>query len=419
MSYRTRLGGDLRAADAGTPRDPRGLGRRGGATTAAWCSSTCATRGGLVQLVFDPADQPEAHATRTSCATSSSSRSRAWSRRASPRRSTRSCATGQVEVRADRLTVLARAGVLPFQLDEEGVDESLRLHHRYLDLRRDRMRHNIWTRFKLTQTIRRHMEDNGFWELETPILYKSTPEGAREFVVPTSSHPGKFYALPQSPQTFKQLYAISGFERYYQIAKCFRDEATRADRTQEFTQLDIEMAFLEPDELFSLLEELWAKVWREVLGVELATPFRRMSWDEATLRYGSDKPDLRFGCEIADVTDALRGTEFKAFGGVIEGGGVVRGFAGAGRAGVLAQGLRRPGRVRQDVGRQGRRLAAGDGRRDPLADRQVPVAGGAGRDRRRDRRGGRRHGLPGGRRARRPRCACSGRCACTWASGSA
>ena len=233
-------------------------------------------------------------------------------------------------MRADRLTVLARAGVLPFQLDEDGVDESLRLHHRYLDLRRDRMRHNIWTRFKLTQTIRRHMEDNGFWELETPILYKSTPEGAREFVVPTSSHPGKFYALPQSPQTFKQLYAISGFERYYQIAKCFRDEATRADRTQEFTQLDIEMAFLEPDELFSLLEELWAKVWREVLGVELETPFRRMSWDEATLRYGSDKPDLRFGCEIADVTDALRGTEFKAFGGVIEGGGVVRGFAAPG-----------------------------------------------------------------------------------------
>ena len=235
--------------------------------------------------------------------------------------------TGEVEIRVDRLQVLARAPALPFQLDEDNVDESLRLHHRYLDLRRDAMRNALHTRFRLTQIIRRHMEDNDFWELETPILYKSTPEGAREFLVPTSSRPGSFYALPQSPQTFKQLYAIAGYERYYQIARCFRDEATRADRTQEFTQLDIEMAFLEPDELFALMEALFARIWGELLGVELDTPFRRMTWDEATARYGSDKPDLRFGAEIADVTDLLAGTEFKAFRGVVDGGGVVRGLA--------------------------------------------------------------------------------------------
>ena len=157
-----------------------------------------------------------------------------------------------------------------------GVDETLRLRHRYLDLRRDVMRHNLWVRFTVTKTIRRYLEDRGFWELETPILYKSTPEGAREFLVPTSSHPGKFYALPQSPQTYKQLYVISGYERYYQIAHCFRDEATRADRTAEFTQLDMELAFVEPDELFELIEGLFAAVWREVLGVELPLPFPRL-----------------------------------------------------------------------------------------------------------------------------------------------
>ena len=239
-------------------------------------------------------------------------------------------ASGQVEVRVERMVVLSRAGVLPFQLDEENVDEPLRLRHRYLDLRRDRMRRNIWLRFKLTQIMRRHLEDAGFWELETPILYKSTPEGAREFVVPTSSRPGSFYALPQSPQTFKQLYAIAGYERYYQIARCFRDEATRADRTQEFTQLDIEMAFLEPEELFELLEGMFAGIWSELLGVDLTTPFPRMTWDEATLRYGTDKPDTRFGLEITDVTAALGSTEFRAFRGVIDDGGVVRGFAAPG-----------------------------------------------------------------------------------------
>ena len=240
--------------------------------------------------------------------------------------------------------------MLPFQLDEENVDETLRLRHRYLDLRRDRMRHNLETRFRLTQTIRRQMEEEGFWELETPILYKSTPEGAREFIVPARTHPGNFYALPQSPQTFKQLYVIAGYERYYQIARCFRDEATRADRTPEFTQLDIEVAFADREEIYGLIERLFARIWRDVRGEDLAIPFPRLAWEDAMLRYGSDKPDVRFGCEIADVTQVLAATEFKAFRGVVDSGGVVPGLCLPGRYRLLPQGLRRPGRVRQDAG---------------------------------------------------------------------
>jgi aspartyl-tRNA synthetase len=326
VGYRTRLGGELRADDAGqrvtlsgwvaTRRDHGGL-----------AFVDLRDRGGVVQLVFDPDDSAEAHAAAHELRNEFVIQVEGMVAPRSPENVNPKLATGHVEVRVDSLTLLNRSAVLPFQLDEENVDESLRMHHRYLDLRRERMRHNLETRFRLTQIIRRHMEENEFWELETPILYKSTPEGAKEFLVPTSSRPGQFYALPQSPQTFKQLYAIAGYERYYQIARCFRDEATRADRTQEFTQLDIEVAFLVPDELFGLLEDMFARIWRELRGVDLETPFPRMSWDEATLRYGSDKPDLRFGAEISDVTDLLAASEFKAFRGVVDGGGVVRGLA--------------------------------------------------------------------------------------------
>ncbi len=325
MSFRTRLGGELRAGDAGAR-----------VTVAGWVARRrdhgglvfvdLRDRAGIVQLVLDP-DQGQAHAAAHDLRNEYVVQAEGVVTPRSAETVNPKLPTGEVEIRVDRLEVLSAASVLPFQLDEENVDETLRLHHRYLDLRRDAMRQNLWTRFRLTQIIRRHMEDNEFWELETPILYKSTPEGAKEFLVPTSSRPGQFYALPQSPQTFKQLYAIAGYERYYQIARCFRDEATRADRTQEFTQLDIEMAFLDPEELFGLMETLFVRVWRELLGAEVDAPFRRMTWDEATLRYGSDKPDLRFGAEIADVTDLLAGTEFKAFRGVVDGGGVVRGLA--------------------------------------------------------------------------------------------
>ena len=327
VTYRTHMGGDLRAADEGER-----------VTVAGWVARR-RDHGGLVFVdLRDQAGPPPARVqprgaargalpARTRSAPSSSSQAEGVVRRRAPETVNPRLATGEVEVHVERLDVLNTAPVLPFQLDDDGVDETLRLHHRYLDLRRDSMRHNVRVRFALTQAIRRYLEERGFWELETPILYKSTPEGAREFLVPTSSHPGRFYALPQSPQTYKQLYVISGFERYYQIARCFRDEATRADRTAEFTQLDLEMAFVEPDELHALMEGLFQTVWREIAGIELDVPFPRMTHAEAMLRYASDKPDTRFGCEIADVTDALRGTEFKAFRGVIDAGGVVRGFA--------------------------------------------------------------------------------------------
>jgi aspartyl-tRNA synthetase len=222
-------------------------------------------------------------------------------------------ATGEIEVQADELTILSRSTPLPFQLDEENVDETLRIRYRWLDLRREKMQHNIRTRAKLMSIIRQEMERDRFVDIETPIMGKPTPEGARDFLIPTRLQPGRFFALPQSPQIYKQLLVIAGFERYYQIARCFRDEDLRADRLQELTQLDVEMAFPDVDYLFALIERTVARIWRECVGVELETPFPRMTWEEADLRYGSDKPDLRFGLEIEDATELTRGSEFGVF----------------------------------------------------------------------------------------------------------
>ena len=222
-------------------------------------------------------------------------------------------ATGEIEVQVDELEVVSRSTPLPFQLDEEGVDETLRIRYRWLDLRRERLQRNIRTRARAVSIIRQEMEAAGFVDIETPIMGKPTPEGARDFLIPTRLQPGRFFALPQSPQIYKQLLVISGFERYYQIARCFRDEDLRADRLQELTQLDVEIAFPDLDELFALVEKIVARIWRECRGVELETPFPRMPWEEADLRYGSDKPDLRFGLEIEDVTELTRGSEFGVF----------------------------------------------------------------------------------------------------------
>jgi aspartyl-tRNA synthetase len=221
--------------------------------------------------------------------------------------------TGEVEVQVDRLEILARCPPLPFQLDDEGVDESLRFRYRWLDLRRERLQRNVRTRARMVSIIRQEMERDGFVDIETPIMWKPTPEGARDFLVPTRLQKGRFFALPQSPQIAKQLLAISGFERYYQIARCFRDEDLRADRLQELTQLDVEMAFPDQEYLFALLERTVQRIWRECIGVELETPFPRLTWDEADLRYGSDKPDLRFDLEIEDATELTRGSEFGVF----------------------------------------------------------------------------------------------------------
>ncbi len=223
--------------------------------------------------------------------------------------------TGEVEVLVDRLTIVSRSTPLPFQLDEEGVDETLRLRYRWLDLRRDKMQRNIRLRGQMVGTIRRVMEDAGFVDIQTPILAKPTPEGARDFLVPSRLQPGRFFALPQSPQIYKQLLVTSGFERYYQIAICFRDEDLRADRVQEITQLDVETAFPDQELIFGLMETMVSTVWRECIGVELETPFPRMTWEEADRRFGSDKPDLRFGLELEDATEVTRGSGFGVFGG--------------------------------------------------------------------------------------------------------
>jgi aspartyl-tRNA synthetase len=221
--------------------------------------------------------------------------------------------TGEVELQVDTLEILSRCPPLPFQLDEEGVDETLRFRYRWLDLRRPRLQRNIRLRAQAVGIIRRHMQAAGFIDIETPIMGKPTPEGARDFLVPSRLQPGRFFALPQSPQIYKQLLVISGFERYYQIARCFRDEDLRADRLQELTQLDVEMAFPDRELLFGLIEEAYTAVWRECVGVDLAPPWPRMTWAEADLRYGSDKPDLRFGLEIQDATEATRDSEFGVF----------------------------------------------------------------------------------------------------------
>jgi aspartyl-tRNA synthetase len=221
--------------------------------------------------------------------------------------------TGGVELQVDRLEIISRCPPLPFQLDEEGVDETLRLRYRWIDLRRPRLQRNLRLRAQMVSTIRRVMEEAGFLEIETPILFKPTPEGARDFIVPSRLQPGRFFALPQSPQILKQLLVIAGFERYFQIARCFRDEDLRADRVQEITQLDVEMAFPDVEEIIGLMETMLASVWRDGLGIELETPFPRLLYADAMVRYGTDKPDLRFGLEIRDLTEATRGSGFNVF----------------------------------------------------------------------------------------------------------
>jgi len=235
--------------------------------------------------------------------------------------------TGEVEIHVDAVEVLAESQTPPFAIEgfQSEVGEEVRLRHRYLDLRREQMQTAIKLRHKLTSAMRRFLDGEGFLEIETPILTNSTPEGARDFLVPSRLQRNSFYALPQSPQLFKQLLMVSGFERYFQIARCFRDEDLRADRQPDFTQLDIEMSFVDSEDVLALNERLIQNLLNE-MGIEVQVPFSRMGYDEAIGRFGSDKPDLRYGFEIKDLTEVLRGTGFKAFGGVIEGGGAVRGI---------------------------------------------------------------------------------------------
>ncbi|WP_035990671.1 aspartate--tRNA ligase [Leptolyngbya sp. KIOST-1] len=237
--------------------------------------------------------------------------------------------TGEIEIYADTIELLnAVRKPLPFQVstaDAESVREDLRLKYRYLDLRRDRMAQNLRIRHEVTKAIRRFLEDQeGFYEVETPILTRSTPEGARDYLVPSRVNPGEFYALPQSPQLFKQLLMVSGVDRYYQIARCFRDEDLRADRQPEFTQLDMEMSFMTQDEILALNEALVAHIFKAVQGVEVPRPFPRLTYAEAMDRYGSDKPDTRYGLELVDVSDLVKGCGFKVFSAAVADGGIVK-----------------------------------------------------------------------------------------------
>ncbi len=270
-------------------------------------------RSGVCQLVVNPERTPEAHAEAHAVRNEFVLRVEGEVVRRAPENVNAELATGEVELQVDAFEIVSRCPPLPFQLDEEGVDETLRLRYRWLDLRRPRLQRNIALRAKLVGAIRRVMEEAGFLDIQTPILFKPTPEGARDFVVPSRLQPGRFFALPQSPQILKQLLVIAGFDRYYQIAICFRDEDLRADRVQEITQLDVEMAFPDREFLFGLMERMIGTVWRDGIGVELQTPFPRMTWAEADRRYGSDKPDLRFGLEIEDATELTRDSEFGVF----------------------------------------------------------------------------------------------------------
>ena len=246
--------------------------------------------------------------------------------------------TGQVEVLVKELTVLNDAEVLPFPVDDpevaNKVNEELRLQYRYLDLRRPEMARNLRLRSTVATATRVYFDEQGFLEVETPILFKSTPEGAREFLVPNRREPGTFYALPQSPQQFKQILMVGGVERYYQIARCFRDEDQRADRQLEFTQIDVEMSFIEREDIYNVIEGLLKRIWKVALNLDISTPFKRIKFEEALNRWGVDKPDARFGLELVDFTEEFRASTFKVFSGAIANGGAVKALNAKGLAGA-------------------------------------------------------------------------------------
>ena len=286
-------------------------------------------REGRTQAVFDPSDLPAELFETASRLHSESVISVTGKVRLRPDGTkNEKIDTGLVEVVAEQLEVLNHADVLPFSIDDPEVaakvNEELRLKHRYLDLRRPEMIHNMRLRSRVATATRVFMEEEGFLEIETPTLFKSTPEGAREFLVPSRLHPGQFYALPQSPQQYKQILMVAGVEKYFQLARCYRDEDLRADRQPEFTQIDIEMSFIERDDIYSLIEGLLARVWKTALGIDIPTPFPRVSFEEVMNRWGIDKPDTRFDMELVDMTDDFASSEFKVFSGTVAKGGVVK-----------------------------------------------------------------------------------------------
>ena len=292
-------------------------------------------RSGIVQVVVDPDHAGEDFAKAEAIRSEYVIKVHGVVRLRSEETINPNLATGEVEVVAKELEVLNSAKTPPFYIqDGIDVDENLRLKYRYLDLRRPEMQRNLMLRHKVTKLMRDYMDNHDFCEIETPMLTKSTPEGARDYLVPSRVNPGKFYALPQSPQIFKQLLMVAGMERYFQIVRCFRDEDLRAGSQPEFTQHDIEKSFVAADDIMDMTEGLIRHVFKGALGVELPEKFQRMTWDEAMDKYGSDKPDLRFGMELINMTEAVKGSEFKVFNDIIDKGGIVKAINVKGDAGI-------------------------------------------------------------------------------------
>jgi aspartyl-tRNA synthetase len=291
-------------------------------------------RSGVVQTVFDSSGAPNAHRVAAEARSEYVLRVRGNVARRPAGTENPKLATGEVEVHVREAEILNAAKTPPFVFAEQAqVDESTRLEYRYLDLRRTQMQSNLELRHRVVKAVRDFMDGAGFWEVETPILCKSTPEGARDYVVPSRLYPGRFYALPQSPQLFKQLLMVGGVDRYFQIARCLRDEDARADRQPEHTQIDVEMAFVTMEDVLGLVERLFAHMWRTGIGVEVPVPFPRMSYAEAMRRFGSDKPDLRFGMEFVDLSEVFAASEFKVFQSALASGGEIKAIVAPGCAG--------------------------------------------------------------------------------------
>lgn len=284
-------------------------------------------RSGVIQLVFDEAEKKSYFADAQSLRSEYVIAVKGQIAARAPENYNDDLATGRIEVRVEELKILSEAQTPPFEIEENSkVKEELRLKYRYLDLRRPDMQRNLMLRSQIAMSTRQYLFEQGFLEIETPILQKSTPEGARDYLVPSRVHPGKFYALPQSPQIFKQLLMVSGMDKYYQIAKCFRDEDLRADRQPEFTQVDMELSFVTEEDVIAVNEGLFQRIFKDTLGVEIPLPLPRLTWQQAMDRYGSDKPDTRFGMELFDISDIAEKCGFQVFAQAVANGGSVRGI---------------------------------------------------------------------------------------------
>ena len=329
---RDHMCGELRLSDEGSRAVLSGWVRRrrdhGGVIFIDLCD-----REGATQVVFSPEIDQAAHQSAEGLRSEYVIAVRGLVRPRPEGTVNSKLPTGEIEVAADSLQIINASLTPPFPIeDEEDLQEEIRLRYRYLDLRRPAMLKNLQLRHRVTGRVREILTDKGFWEIETPILTKSTPEGARDYLVPSRVHPGKFYALPQSPQLFKQMLMVAGVDKYFQIARCLRDEDLRADRQPEHTQIDMEMSFVSPEDIFLIVEDMIRKIFSEFVGIEVKLPILRMPYPDAMLKYGSDKPDLRFGLEIQELNEIFSGSEFRVFKQVLEDNGVIRGFAVPGGA---------------------------------------------------------------------------------------